>query len=502
MSTASTPSHLPVEMSDRLGPMLVKELRQGLRTKIFLTAFIGFQAILLLMVVASFVSQGGSASGDFLNNAIWIMLVLMLIVVTPIRGQMALEKEIRSGTLELLQITRLDAWTIVRGKWVALMGEAMLYLTVSLPYFTLRYFLGGVHILTDLGLLALLALFSCSLTAMVIGLSGFRSVLLRIAVALGIATLVPFTISFIAMLRSPYGFFRTLSTTTFADWWPILLGLVIALIVAGWSLLRLGARTIATQAENHSTGVRLLTLVAMAAIVLLDRFAISPTSAFGDDFEAIFILFAMMIYIPGIFSAITDNALHSSLIYIPFIRRRLTPLGRRLLYPGWSSGIFYVALITSMLLGLRMFFEHTEEGITLTLIILNFLLLPAAVSRLLMSKRQIRLLNLSSYIITMVGISIASIVLFITEAALTRGDPTLSALFPLSALIGWDMLDDEMTLGLQFLCLLVSAAVLIPIAIQSFLFIAHRERAARKLFNNEKVAPESDPKPHPKDTGS
>ncbi len=279
--TETLNSTLPTEMSDRFGPMLVKELRQGLRTKIFLTAFIGFQAILLIMVLSAFASAGNTyESAEFLNTAIWSLLTIMLIVITPLRGQFALEKEIRTGTLELLQITNLDAWHIVRGKWSALVGEAMLYLAAALPYFTLRYFLGGVHILSDLGWLALIALASASLTAVVVGLSGFRSVLLRIGIAIGIVMLVPLTMQTLEQIRYfPHrSGFSLFSGTGFKDWWEMLAAMILTLVVVGWTFLRLGARTIGTQAENHSTGVRLATLGALGVLLLLDRMA-APTSA-------------------------------------------------------------------------------------------------------------------------------------------------------------------------------------------------------------------------------
>ena len=69
MSTTDTTAHspLPTEMSDRIGPMLVKELRQGLRTRVFMAAFISFQAILLIMVLAGFASHHDGESGAFLN---------------------------------------------------------------------------------------------------------------------------------------------------------------------------------------------------------------------------------------------------------------------------------------------------------------------------------------------------------------------------------------------------------------------------------------------------
>jgi len=483
-SASDTPSPLPAEMSDRIGPMLVKELRQGLRTKTFLTAFIGFQVVLLIMVLAGFAAQRNSASGDFLNTAIWSVLMVMLVVITPLRGQFALEKEIRAGTLELLQITNLDAWRIVRGKWGALMGEAMLYLTAALPYFTLRYFLGGVQILTDLALLALTALFSAALTAVVVGLSGFRSVLLRIAIAVGIVALVPMGLSIVEGLRGARGVAIPFSGSNFGDWWGILAGFLLTLAVTGWSFLQLGARTIATQAENHSTSVRLLTLAGIALLVLLDRTSVDPTKMVGREAMPLFFAFALAIYACGIFIALTDNSLQSSRIYIPFIRRGLAPLGRLLLYPGWASGLLYVVLMSIAPVLLRLMSKHPESVLIGLLVCFNFFAQPAAITRILMAQRKVRLLSLSTYITMLVGGAILSSVLLIAELAITNADPIVTMMFPIPAMIGIFESEEGLVIGMQFLSAIVSLGVLVFAAIKDSKFIRLRELRTRDLLAN------------------
>ena len=501
MSTAAETapsSPLPSELSDRFGPMLVKELRQGLRTKVFLTAFIGFQAILLIMVLAAFASHDSNRSATFLNAAIWSVLTLMLIVITPLRGQFALEKEIRMGTLELLQITKLDAWRIVRGKWSALMGEAMLYLTAALPYFTLRYFLGGVHILSDLALLALLAMFSAALTAVVVGLSGFRSVLLRIAVAIGVVMMLPLSIQMVEAFSSPWGPFASFRTVGFGDWWPLLVGFVVTLAVVGWSFLRLGARTIATQAENHSTGVRLVTLAGLGVVLILDRMmnGRSPGSGPLDEFPLfVFFLFATAIYTCGIFAAITDNSLQSSRIYAPFIRRRTTAIGRILLYPGWGSGYFYVMVMSAIILFVTALTEEAEAVLMTLLFIFNFLMQPAVITRILARYRRIRTFNLSTYITMMVSCAIVSSVLMIAEFSVTDGEPAITLLFPLPAVIG-DVDDIQLAIGVQMFSAFIVSGLLLIAAIEDIGYTGKRERSARELIEKHKLeGRDSDPDP-------
>ena len=477
---------LPTEMSDKFGPMLVKELRQGLRTKVFLTAFIGFQAILLVMVLSAFASAGNTyRSADFLNASIWAVLTIMLVVITPLRGQFALEKEIRTGTLELLQITHLDAWHIVRGKWSALMGEAMLYLAAALPYFTLRYFLGGVNILSDLGWLALIALLSGTLTAVVVGLSGFRSVLLRIGIAIGIVMLVPLTMQIMEeMVYSYRGGFSPFTGSTFSDWWELFTGMIIAMLVIGWSFLRLGARTIATQAENHSTGVRLATLFGLAAMLLLDRMADSPSTVptVREGTPFLFCFFSFGVFTCGLFIAITDNSLQSTRVYAPFIRRRITPLGRLLLYPGWGAAFLYVMIISAMLMLVRLMKEEPEEILLSALLIFNVLMLPAAVTRTMMRMKGVRYFQLSTYITVLVGIGIASAVLLLAETWVTDDEPVITMLFPIPALAGADMNKEELAIALQAVSAFLTSGLLLIMAVDDIGFTRRRELATRALL--------------------
>ncbi|MFT5410899.1 MAG: hypothetical protein ACI9NC_003632 [Verrucomicrobiales bacterium] len=481
-------SPLPAEMSDRFGPMLVKELRQGLRTKIFLTAFIGFQAILLIMVLAGFASQSsGRDSGTFINGTIWTVLSLMLLVITPLRGQFAIEKEIRMGTMELLQITNLDAWRIVRGKWGALMGEAMLYLTAALPYFTLRYFLGGVNILTDLWLLALMALVSSALTAIVIGLSGFRSMLLRIGITLGIIFLVFWSISIVQMMR----FSRSMGGGGggfFSGSFLLHTALVITLIVVGWCYLRLGARTIATQAENHTSNVRLMTFAGLVILLVLDHL-----NGGGSEDAFAFFMLGLAIYSCGIFSAITDTSLQSSRIYSPFIRRKMTAVGRLLLYPGWGSGFFYVGLMSILMLFGTAMGEEPEIVIISVLCIFNFLMLPAAITRILMRNRGTRIFNLATYITMMVACAIGGVVLQIAEAIITTGTPAITMIFPISAMIGAGSGEEGLAIGLQCLGAFLSAGLLIVVASEDLRFTAKREQATREFLAKRKAEEENKP---------
>jgi len=140
-----------VDFSDVIGPMVVKELRQGLRTRAFTWAFLFVQGFLLLFMMSGFSesSDGRDTAGSF-----WGLLQFALLIVMPFRGLNALNSEVRLNTMELITLTRMSAWRITYGKWLALVSQSLLLAVAVLPYIVLRYFFGGMNVLAELVTLA------------------------------------------------------------------------------------------------------------------------------------------------------------------------------------------------------------------------------------------------------------------------------------------------------------------------------------------------------------
>ena len=168
------------DFADWLSPMLVKELRQGMRSRIFVAAFYLTQLLMILSTVFSLIaaSRTDNVPSDlfgFLSGLFWFMVSVPLLFVMPLLGFAALHTEMKAGTLELVFLTRLSAWRIVAGKWTAFMAETLLLVCAILPYVMLRYFLGGVGVIEDLQSLFFLLLASALLTATTLAMSPYES---------------------------------------------------------------------------------------------------------------------------------------------------------------------------------------------------------------------------------------------------------------------------------------------------------------------------------------
>jgi hypothetical protein len=249
-----------------LPPMLIKELRQGLRTRGFVGALVIFQVVMLLLMLTALGNQaagpGSRSVGSTLTTGFfWTLMSVMLLLVTPSRALGGLQLEVESRTLDLLMLTRLNAWGIVLGKWISLLAQAALLLVAMLPYLVVRYFTDNADIVADLGVcLALLGL-SAVLTAAALWASGIGKVLRVVIVILlvfgaqtlsglffggaGIrgAVLGSGSNPLLALLDSP---FHTVN----------------AALITAFFLIS-AVRNIAPPAENHCFFTRVLPLVAL-----------------------------------------------------------------------------------------------------------------------------------------------------------------------------------------------------------------------------------------------
>ncbi|MEM7143699.1 MAG: hypothetical protein AAF591_01100 [Verrucomicrobiota bacterium] len=329
--------NLPKDFSDRLSPMLVKELRQGLRTRTFTSAFLLLQAVLVFtMVVASAAGQ----AGEVLDGFFWFFLGLALVFIMPLRGINALSREQKENTLELVSVTQLSAYRIVSGKWAALFCQSLLLTIAVLPYVVLRYFFGGVNLLQDLIGLGFLLLASSAFTAFTVGISAFRSLLLRGLLFLGIGFLVLSGFQGIyTMLR-----FGGIMPSTLISGNSIIIPSLITIFILGvfftFYFLAMGASRVAAVSENYSTTKRLLSLAALILTFLLPLIGISEELCFG---------FAIVIITPVLVDALTEKAAVSRIVLRNFANSRFLPTRAAFfLAPGWHTGIFYFLIVATI----------------------------------------------------------------------------------------------------------------------------------------------------------
>lgn len=361
------------DFSDRLPPMLVKELRQGLRAKTFVIVFLTLQALLAMILLAAIgVSNSPQNAGHLISGIIFMFISIAILVIQPARAIGCLHREIKDNTIELIVLTQLSAWKIVLGKWISIVAQSALLVTAVIPYLILRYWFGDMNLFGEITLLGLIFIASAVFTAILVGVSSLPSVIIRGLIPLFI---LAWEIAIIPSLSFGYQFnslVDTVSMQTSRDFWGVIFTVLSALYI-GWNALALGASMIAPTAENHSTSRRLLTLV-----VLLLLFPLATLSDLQID-----PLIALVVIIagPAIVMALTEPITLLPPICLPFIKRG--PAGvvaGRFLYPGWPSGVWFSALVVAFCTLILMFGTDRQpvHGETTFLVIaLGTLLMPA-----------------------------------------------------------------------------------------------------------------------------
>lgn len=165
---------IPADFPDWLGPMTVKELRQGLRSNFFLGIFLLLHLALFCWMFPSLLGGDNRIELDVL---FWIMISGSLGLLS-LRGLGAVYLERKKGTLELLQLCVPSLWEILWGKWISLLLQILIVAASLLPYLVIRYFIGQFDLLLNLQVFLFLG---CAV-ALVAALAQLASLLRRIGI--------------------------------------------------------------------------------------------------------------------------------------------------------------------------------------------------------------------------------------------------------------------------------------------------------------------------------
>ncbi len=325
---AASPVHR-TDFADWLSPILVKELRQGLKTRAFITVFILLQAVMVLLTGLQLLETASSGRAREMDSILAFMLTFALLVLMPGRGLASVSEEVRANTLDLVQLTRLTAFRIVLGKWVALIAQTALLVTAILPYALLRYFFGEVNILQDLVVIGALFLASMVLTAGAIALSSAH-VVVRFIMMVVLFFGVVGQMAQISDRPGPGTMRLTPGEALFVLAWFAALHI--------WLLLEIAAGRIAPRSENHSGRKRCIVLIMLITCVCL--------LLHDPEFSWVWVILCEQAFVWVIIESLSERTILLPSVYGPFARWGLPGrLAGRLLYPGWASGFVFVLVL-------------------------------------------------------------------------------------------------------------------------------------------------------------
>tara|TARA_B110000908_G_scaffold155637_1_gene194023 strand:+ start:5804 stop:7303 length:1500 start_codon:yes stop_codon:yes gene_type:complete len=375
------------DFSDRLSPMLVKELRQGLKGVSFMILFIAIQVILGVLILGHSFSSSYNNTGNDISTSVFICIGLATCVLQPLRAISAIGSEIKENTIDLMVITKLSAWRIVFGKWISLVSQSALIIAAVTPYLILRYFFGGMQLFAELMILFTIFLASAGFTAVFIGISSLPSLILRGLIGLGSAFFIGMGV--VGLFGNSFGYRMVIELCSFQSpgMLSLYLLLVLGMIYSGWLALDYGAGSIAPISENRSTPRRLICLgiIVLLAIVIWvsDR-----------DLSAAAPIIMLLLSVPISIITLTEHPFTTATVSVPFVRKGiLGKIASYLLYPGWASGLNFVMILFALTLLSSLFYtaNHSysfyddnirQEMMTITCICFSCLVFPLLLTRI------------------------------------------------------------------------------------------------------------------------
>lgn len=421
-----TSAALPVlaDFPDRLSPMVVKELRQGLRTR-------GFAITLLMMHVLLIIATLITGSAENADETRWLfdlLAVVVLCLIMPFRVSNALAEEVKLNTLDMLLLTRLSCSRIVVGKWASVALQSLLIALSLMPYIVARYVFGGLDLSSEFLTLGSQWLGGCVLASALVALSTIRQAWLRmVIIIIPLFFFIFGMFSWVLVFLAP----RIAGGPSFSGSFSIeVWAMVGSVVFSAWlifAFLSLAASRISSAAEPLALVKRSVHLLAFFAPVVIYWFT-SDLSVLAFCFPVLAVL---------TLDALTETLNDVPSAYVPFYRRGL--LGRGLgafLSPGWNSGFWLSFFLAGAIVGM-MAGNGGQDSVPYFVLVACSVWMVSAIVQVLPTRRSHDLLPIFLGMVALISLIIAMFSGLGLVLAKSSGEqPWLLAALPPAAFIG------------------------------------------------------------------
>ncbi len=343
--------------SDRLSPMVVKEVRQIVRGREFGYSFmISLIVGLLVAFFGAANASGTGTTGQSVFTALTACLALLGIGIVPFGAFSALRNERLEQTMDLITVTSLSTREVIVGKVLAQGVKLATLFAGMAPFIATSFLLGGIDFVTIVVTLAIVFLASLWVCAAALLLSsaakarGISAALLAAAALLfvlfvGGSQILPGILFGLAGVGGPGPI--VFSSPGREGWWA--LGLFVALAgVSLENLVLLAENRLSSPVENKATAPRIGFLVQFLAIVVLFVAAAfyGPPTTRPSEPLAVFCL--LQLSIVAAFT-VTESFSLSRRVHRQMYATRWR-FARALLGPGGGRGAAYVLVQMGVLL--------------------------------------------------------------------------------------------------------------------------------------------------------
>lgn len=346
LGPAAQPAPLP-DWLDRIGeranPILVRYIRQRLRSRVFLGMFC---LLLASAAVTTLVLAGeasfGQPTGLQLYGVLAAFWSFAAWVYEPVSVYNSVVAEHEEKTWDLLRLTGMSPWRVVSGFLLGSVVQGMLYASAFAPFMIMAYYLLGVQLQVLVGTILMIPAFglaACSGGALAASLATSRALRALLAVALAAAALGVWS-GFASFWFEPREIGRLMFALS-AEPTAVLvrqLGAVANLWLACTALMVvLCVAAMTPRTANRSTGPRfvLFAIFVNGALWVLAPGIYSYSTGYAAAFVALF--GAMLTNVLGLFAVTEDWVLTARQRRFydsnPLLRALTFPLG-----PGAATG--------------------------------------------------------------------------------------------------------------------------------------------------------------------
>ncbi|MCX6857655.1 MAG: hypothetical protein NTV80_22445, partial [Verrucomicrobia bacterium] len=329
MTTALTPLR---DFPDFLSPMVVKELRQGLRTRAFSSTMLLMHVLLILITLITGLSENSLSMHWMLDG----MATLVLCLIMPFRVFNALSEEVKMNTLDMLMLTRITCTRILFGKWASVALQSLLITFSLMPYIVARYVFGGMDLVLELNFLVMKWLIGIVISALLVMLSTIRQAWLK-----NLIIVVPLFFSFFGVVNLMFSSFTGSSVISFSDpgnMWLYVVGALLSALWCIYAFLSLAASRISPPAAPlawQKRSVHVLTILLLLGISLFTR-------------EDGWVAAAMAVLAFLTVDVMTEPLNDVPSAYVPFYKCGSLSRPLLLFSPGWASGFALTAIMASL----------------------------------------------------------------------------------------------------------------------------------------------------------
>jgi hypothetical protein len=339
--------------SDLVNPLLVKETRQSLKSR-------GFVSVFLLMLIASWlISAGGTlyvygpelpyaAAGRYFFWLYYIVLAFAVFLVIPQGAFRSIQSERDLQTFDMLIITSLSPRKIVWGKWWSAVVQTMVYYAAIAPFMMFTNLLRGISLVMIVFILAWSFIASICLSMLAISCSTFTKQRQAFGLIqfLLVGPLIGVLVGVVNLSREVLNSELPIERYEFWIAHVVVLSFVIPLFVV---LRQIATANLTFEGANRSTGIRGSCLVLLIiALCWMTIATLSPTFFSVTlpplPFDVAFVWMCMLhvfLWLVGLF-AVTEDERLSRRVREEVPDNAFLRLCTLLFFPGGGRGFLYL----------------------------------------------------------------------------------------------------------------------------------------------------------------